>query len=72
MERLVALYIDKWLMWLSSQNGQLLNSLSELVSGLNQVIDMYSSIRLYVCWNRQGGELKPNTFAEMLLLSDDT
>ena len=31
-------------MWLSSQNGQILHSLSELVSGLNQVIDIYSSI----------------------------
>ena len=35
-------------MWLSSQNGQILYSLSELVSGLNQVIDIYSSIRFYV------------------------
>ena len=57
-------------MWLSSLNGQILHSLSELVSGLNQVIDIYSSIRLYVCWNRQDGELKPNVCAEMLLLSN--
>ena len=27
-------------MWLSSLNGQILHSLSELVSGLNQVIDI--------------------------------
>ena len=35
-------------MCLSSQNGQILYSLSDLVSGLNQAIDIYSSIRLYV------------------------
>ena len=58
-------------MWLSSQNGQILYSLSELVSGLNQVNDIYSSIRLYVCWNRQDGKSKPYVCAEMLLLSDD-
>ena len=57
-------------MWLSSQNGQLLYSLSELVSGLNQAIDIYNSIRLYVCWNKQDGELKLYMCAEMLLLSN--
>ena len=67
----MALYIDKWVMCRSSQNGQILYSLSELVSGLDQAIDIYNSIRSYICWIRQDGKSKPYVCAEMLLLSDD-